>query len=163
MYKIPYKRTWTSLIWLKFKKKLFITNFWNGQAYLNSLVESHLANNLTLVNFTAFFQSRTSVKIIRLVSHSRYYPRFFDQVGHENMSAFIEDKHFFTKSCHRQTYKNYKQPPQTYQNSYFQSHFSVFGRIIPKNSFYEEYLTRRPTFNKFSFFGKFWFLRYFIS
>ena len=42
----------------------------------------------------------------------RYRPRFFDQVGHETMSAYIENKYFFTKSCHRQTYQNYEQPPQ---------------------------------------------------
>ena len=53
----------------------------------------------------------------------RYRPRFFDQVGHETMSAYIENKHFFTKSCHRQTYQNYEQPPQSLQNLYFQSQF----------------------------------------
>ena len=77
-------------------------------------------------------------------------PRFFDQVGHETMYAFSGNKHFFTKSCYRQTYQNYEQPPQTSQNSYFQSHFSVLqiGRIFPKKKFYEEYSTRRPTFIK---------------
>ena len=54
----------------------------------------------------------------------RYRPRFFDQVGHQTMSACIENKHFFTKSCH-QTYQNYEQPPQSLQNLYFQSHFSA--------------------------------------
>ena len=39
----------------------------------------------------------------------RYRPRFFEQVGHQTTSAYIENKHFFTKSCHRQTYQNYKQ------------------------------------------------------
>ena len=53
----------------------------------------------------------------------RYRPRFFDQVGHQTTSAYIENKHFFTKSCHRQTYQNYEQPPQSLQNLYFQSHF----------------------------------------
>ena len=38
----------------------------------------------------------------------RYRPRFFDQVGHQTTSAYIENKHFFTKSCHRQTYQNYE-------------------------------------------------------
>ena len=52
-------------------------------------------------------------------------PRFFDQVGHETMYASSGNKHFFTKSCHCQTYQNYEQPPRTSQNSYFQSHFSV--------------------------------------
>ena len=36
-------------------------------------------------------------------------PRFFDQVGHETMYASSGNKHFFTKSCHRQTYQNYEQ------------------------------------------------------
>ena len=49
--------------------------------------------------------------------------------------------------------KIYEQPPQTSQNSYFQSHFSVLkiGRIFPKKFFYEEYQTRRPTFIKYCF------------
>ena len=29
-------------------------------------------------------------------------------------------------SCHRQTYQNYEQPPQTWQLSDFQTHFSAF-------------------------------------
>ena len=37
----------------------------------------------------------------------RVRPRFFDQVGHANSG----NKHFFTKSCHRQTYQNYEQLP----------------------------------------------------
>ena len=39
------------------------------------------------------------------------------------------NKHFFTKSC-----QSYEQPPQTSQNSDFQSHFSVskIGQIFPK-------------------------------
>ena len=43
---------------------------------------------------------------------SRYRPRFFDQVGHDTMYASSENKHFFTKSCHRQTYQNYEQGRQ---------------------------------------------------
>ena len=35
----------------------------------------------------------------------RVRPRFFDQVGHETMYASSGNKHFFTKSCHRQTYQ----------------------------------------------------------
>ena len=75
---------------------------------------------------------------------------FFDQVGHKTMYASSGNKHFFTKLCHHQIYQNYEQPPQTSQNLYFQSHFSVLkiGRIFPKKIFYEEYLTRRPTFIK---------------
>ena len=39
---------------------------------------------------------------------SRVRPRFFDQVGHETMNASSGNKHFLTKSCHRQTYQNYE-------------------------------------------------------
>ena len=77
----------------------------------------------------------------------RARPRFFDQIGHETMFASSENKHFFTKSCHRQTYQNYKQPPQKSQNLYFQSHFSLV-KSFRKKKFYEEYSTRRPTFIK---------------
>ena len=81
---------------------------------------------------------------------SRVRPRFFDQVGHETMYASSGNRHFFTKLSHRQTYQNYEQPPQTSQNWYFQSYFSLFkiGLIFPKKNFYEEYLTRRRTFIK---------------
>ena len=39
--------------------------------------------------------------------------------------ASIGNKNFFIKLCHRQTYQNYEQPPQTLQTLYFQSHFSA--------------------------------------
>ena len=54
--------------------------------------------------------------------------RFFEQVGHETMFVSSGNKHFFTKSC-----QSYEQPPQTSQNSDFQSHFSVskIGQIFP--------------------------------
>ena len=67
---------------------------------------------------------------------TRVRPRFFDQVGHKTMYASSGKKYFFTKSCHRQTYENYEQPPQTSQNLYFQSHFSVLkiGQIFPKKN-----------------------------
>ena len=45
-------------------------------------------------------------------TYNRVRPRFFDQVGHETMYASSANKHFFTKSCHRQTYKNYEQSRQ---------------------------------------------------
>ena len=38
----------------------------------------------------------------------RVRPRFFDQVGHEIMYASSGKKHFFTKSCHCQTYQNFR-------------------------------------------------------
>ena len=78
----------------------------------------------------------------------RYPPRFFDQVGHQTTPAFIENKHFFTKSCHRQTYQNYEQPPQSFQNLYFQSHFLTSKINLNLSDFFfcEEYVTRRSTF-----------------
>ena len=42
----------------------------------------------------------------------RVRPRFFDQVGHETMYVSSVNKHFGTKSCHRQTYQNYEQSCQ---------------------------------------------------
>ena len=39
---------------------------------------------------------------------NRYRSRLFDQVGHQT----IENGHFLTKSCHRQTYQNYEQSRQ---------------------------------------------------
>ena len=50
---------------------------------------------------------------------------FFYQVRYQTTSAYIENKHFFTKSCNPQTYQNYEQPPQSLQNLYSQSHFSA--------------------------------------
>ena len=41
------------------------------------------------------------------------------------MCASSGNKHFFTKSCHHQTYQNYEEPPQISQYPDFQSHFSV--------------------------------------
>ena len=75
------------------------------------------------------------VKVVRsLLSRDR--PRFFDEVGHKIMYASSGNKHFFTKSWHRQTYQNYEQPSRTSQNSYFQSHCSVLkiDRIFPKKN-----------------------------
>ena len=49
---------------------------------------------------------------ICLHTPNRYLPRFFDQVGHQTTYAYIGNKQFFTKSCHRQTYQNYEQSRQ---------------------------------------------------
>ena len=59
-----------------------------------------------------------NIVIAHILTRDR--PRFFDQVGHQTTYAYIRNKHFFTKSCHRQTYQNYEQPPQRLQNLYFQ-------------------------------------------
>ena len=74
---------------------------------------------------------------IRQKVWNRVHPRFFDQVGHETNYASSGNKHFFNKSCHRQTYQNYEHPPQTSQNSYLQSNFSVlkkWSNLSKKNS-----------------------------
>ena len=54
----------------------------------------------------AFAIRRTPLSIVDC--SIRYRPRFFDQVGHQTTYAYIGNKHFFTKSCHRQTYQNYE-------------------------------------------------------
>ena len=43
---------------------------------------------------------------------NRVRPRLFDQVGHQTTYASIVDRHFFTISCHCQTYQNYEQSRQ---------------------------------------------------
>ena len=51
--------------------------------------------------------------------------------------------HFFTKSCHRQIYQNYEQPPQSMQNLYCQNHISAskISQIFLNCFFHKEYLT----------------------
>ena len=70
-------------------------------------------------------------------------PRFFDQVGHQTTYAYIGNKHFFTKLCHRQTYQNYEQHSQSLQNLYFQSHFFGIKNQPNLSDFFfcEEYQT----------------------
>ena len=70
-------------------------------------------------------RKKNKMQFIKVRRYTRVRPRFFDQFGHETMYASSENKHIFTKSCHRQTYQNYEQPPRTSQNSYIQSHFPV--------------------------------------
>ena len=74
----------------------------------------------------------------------RYRPRFFDQVGHQTTSAYIGNKHFFTKMCDRQTYPNSKISWQKKPISDFQSDFfmSKIIRIFLKFFFIEEYQFR---------------------
>ena len=68
---------------------------------------------------------------------NRVHPKFFDRVRHETMYESSGNKHFFTTSCHRQTYQNYEQPPKTSQNSDFQSYCSLskIDQIFPKTNF----------------------------
>ena len=95
--------------------------FWNYLRFIQNLTY-YLKNGHSTV-----LKSDDSMQL-------RYRPRFFDQVGHQTTSSYIENEHFFTKSCHPQTYHNYEQPPQRLQNSYFQSHFS--SSKIKKESFW---------------------------
>ena len=59
--------------------------------------------------FNAYFSGE---KIYECKVSSRVRPRFFDQVGRETMYSSSGNKHFFTKSCHHQTYQNYEQSRQ---------------------------------------------------
>ena len=47
-----------------------------------------------------------------VVMNIRDRPRFFDQVRHQTIYAYIGNKHFFNKSCYHQTYQNYEETPQ---------------------------------------------------
>ena len=47
----------------------------------------------------------------------RYLLRFFDRWAHETTYAYIENKHFFTKSCHHQTYHSCRRG--TYNSKFF--------------------------------------------
>ena len=50
---------------------------------------------------------------------------FWEKLGMKKCIHIVEISVFFTNSCHCQTYQNFEQPPQTSQNSDFQSLFSV--------------------------------------
>ena len=67
---------------------------------------SALETSGTLMHLSTILKTRKYARYIR------YRPRFFDQVGHQTTSSHIENKHFFTKSCHRQTNQNYEQSHQ---------------------------------------------------
>ena len=101
--------------------------------YLHGYIHKYLCSEITNERW---FQISTYVWIIETVLD------FFEQVGHETMLQ-VEISNFFGKSCHLQTYQNYEQPPQTYQNSDFQSYFSVskIGWIFSWKKIFEEPLT----------------------
>ena len=52
------------------------------------------------------------LKYVSLELKIRVLSQFFVRVGHETMYAYSGNKHFFNKSCHRQTYQNYEQSQQ---------------------------------------------------
>ena len=54
-----------------------------------------------------FFIDQSDVSMYVQCMYNRYHSRFFMQLGHETTYAPSGNKHFFTKSCHRQTYQNY--------------------------------------------------------
>ena len=67
----------------------------------------------TIVNFSFFLNINSFSPIILKVNLLHYLliyylSRFFDHWAHETMYAYIGKKHFFTKSCHCQTYQNSK-------------------------------------------------------
>ena len=65
-------------------------------------------------NFAQPYQSEA-----RLGSVLESVQDFLIKFGHETMYASSGNKHFFTKSCHCQTYQNYEQSPRKSQNLYF--------------------------------------------
>ena len=80
--------------------------------------------------------------------YTRVLSWFFVWVGHETMYASSENKHFFTKSCHRQTYQNYEQSQQKIG--------TILGNKVSWKS-----NSLKEHFNK-KCFWKFRFLKYFI-
>ena len=94
------------------------------QCFLNSLNWWLTLLFSTFENPTNLMKNQTRLKIKPWLKETcnqsncinelclRVRPRFFDQVGHETMDASSGNKHFFTKSCHRQTYQNYEQSRQ---------------------------------------------------
>ena len=62
--------------------------------------------NMITPHFFEYHRYSSSIRIEDV--QNRVRPRFFDQVGHETMYASIANKHFFTKSCHREAYQYYE-------------------------------------------------------
>ena len=70
-------------------------------------------NGQSMLDFTyaiVYAYMRKYAVLTYLCVHARYHLRFFVQVGHETTYAAIGNHHFFTKTCHCQTYQNYKGP-----------------------------------------------------
>ena len=94
----------------------------------------------------------------------RYLSRFFDRWAHETMYAYIGNKHFFTKSCHCQTYQNSKISWQKMPISDFQSEFSMSKIIrIFLNFFFIEEYQFRSIFVVIDIFWKLQFLNHFVT
>ena len=85
------------------KKKLKVNSkiwkiIWSGRIY----TEYSIGQKLSVMPADGFNQNWIDTLCIR------YLARFFDHCAHETTYASIENKHFFTKSCHFQTYQNSK-------------------------------------------------------
>ena len=152
------------VVWIKHSQK----GLWSCNQNMTSICNLNgmgffVGKNTTDSKFTTVISHWDACNLIRGKLEGRYHPRFLNQVGHQTKSAYIENKHFFTKPCHRQTYQNYEQLPQSLQNLYFESHFSAskINRIFLNFFFCEQCLTRRSTFTN-TIFWKLWLLKYFV-
>ena len=79
-----------------------------------NLFQSEILSSFEKVKILKSFTYISEKNSNSLTRHrcDRYRPRFFDQVGHQTMYASMRNKHFFTISCHHQTYQNYEQSRQ---------------------------------------------------
>ena len=64
------------------------------------------------------------------------HPRFFDQVGHQTKYVSIGNRHFFTMSCHRQTYQNYEQSRQKLGTF-------LENKVLQKSKFSKNFIYKR--------------------
>ena len=101
---------------------------------------------LFILRFTRKVMTQVNKRLRYRVN--RYLSRFFDRWAHETTYACIGNKHFFTKSCHRQTYQNSKISWQKMPISDFQSEFSMSKiiRIFLNFFFFIEEYQFRGTF-----------------
>ena len=74
---------------------------------------------------------------LRIAAAQQSVQDFLNELGMKPCTyvSTSENKHFFTKSCHRHTCQNYRQRPQSLQNVYFQSHFSASKINQPGDQF----------------------------
>ena len=130
------------------------------------LIALHTSNNLCVIYWSKVldstilwhvtmelepFWSRIWTFDMYVCMYIRYRPRFFYQVGHQTTSAYIENKHFFTKSWTTSS---------KFAKFVLSKSFFVIKRIFLNFFFCEKYLTRRSTFTN-EIFWKLWFLKYF--
>ena len=81
-------------------------------------IERYLSTQSFITGF--FFSANANQDRIYRASKLDTVLDFFIKLGIKpRLHICIENKHIFTKSCHRQTNQNYEQPPQGLQNLYF--------------------------------------------